>query len=106
MPNRSPISNKRQICLVIDAEKAEWCKKNNVNISLLLDAALERETNPAAHEAFAQAQARQNQKLKEFIEDKGIAKAYDDYRYGGDTDVVEKEPQRETKSSVGSFTSL
>jgi post-segregation antitoxin (ccd killing protein) len=106
MPPISTIPNKTSITLSIDAQKRDFCKENGINISLLLDAALERETNPKAEKHFAKAIKRQNHRLREFIKEHGLQNNYQDYLYGGAADVVEEEPQQANKSAVGSFAGI
>lgn len=106
MPKFSQIPNKVAICLSIDAVKRDFCKEKNINISLLLDAALERETNPNCKKAFENAIQKQNKNLKEFIATTGLQGNYDDYRYGGEADVVEKKPQLENKQITRFFENI
>ena len=103
MPCISTIPNKTSITLSIDAVKRDFCKEKRINISLLLDAALERETNPEAEEGFNEGLKRQNKNLRDFMEKTGATEGYYDYIAGGNADVVEKTPKQTNQSALGVF---
>ena len=101
MPKVSPIPNKRAICLSVDNKKVEKCHEQGINISLLLDAALERELNVENKEAFVVAMERQNKSLKDFVAKNGLQGHYNNYKFGGTRNVVEEEPKQSNKQISG-----
>jgi len=99
MPIISSIPNKVQTNLSIDKEKLEEAKEKGVNISLLLDAALERELHVTNKQAFGQAMERQNKTYKDFIDENQLNNKFEEYKY---EDVVEEKPKQQNRSFVRS----
>jgi post-segregation antitoxin (ccd killing protein) len=104
MPKRSPIPNKGTIFLSVDMKKKEKAFEQGINISLLLDAALERELDCESKEAFQVAMERQNKNMKDFIATTGLQGHYDNYKFsGGNKNVVAEESKSKNQQTFGVF---
>lgn len=89
MPKLSNIPNRVHLNLSANSELVEKAKEKRINISLLLDAALERELNPAPKEAFNKAQELQNRVYKDYLQKTKQLNNFEEFKY---KDVaVEKE---------------
>lgn len=99
MPKSSSIPNKRPITLTVDAQLAEEAKKKGVNVSLILDAALNKELKTFSQDAFLRAVEKQNEAMKSFIEQEKLQERYDDWKYGGNDDVAMEKKQENPRRS-------
>jgi len=109
MPKTTSIPNKRPITLTANRELVDKAKKMGFNISLILDAALEREVNPEAKEAFDRAIKFKNELMLSYLRKMKLEKQFEDFSYGDDENVVEEKTKkddnrreiRERERSVG-----
>jgi len=99
MPVTSPIKNKVSTCVSIDAEKLKEAKERGMNVSLFLDEALTREFHPDSDKAFNKAVATQKILFDKFIQVTNQQDSFDEFKYGGKHDVVEKKPEQENRQS-------
>lgn len=104
MPKTSPIPHKRQICLSVNAELVKVAQEKGINISLLLDGALERELNPTSKEAYLNAIKFKNKLYKEYLDTRGLERDFDEKVYGENKNVVEEkkctQEDREDKGNI------
>ena len=93
MSKTSKIPNRTPITLSINRELKEKAQAQSLNISLILDAAMEKELNSYSQEAFMRAMERQNDGFKKFIQDSKLEDTYDHWKYGKGVkaDVVQEE---------------
>lgn len=99
MSKTSAIPNKRPITLTVDKHLAAEAKKKGVNISLVLDAALNKELNSFSNDAFLRAVEKQNEVMKKFLKEAKLEERYDDWKYGGAKDVAVEKKQENTRRS-------
>jgi len=110
MPRISKIPNKKHVNLVANQELIEKAKEKGINLSLLFDAALERELNPECEKAFMQAVTRKLDSLTAWMEKNPSieGKYYKDMETksekGGEKNVlVQKEGHGNLKQALTSF---
>ncbi len=103
MPRYSKIQNKTMTSISIDRKKLDEVRKRGINLSLFVDEALTREFEPDSEEAFNKAVAIQKKTYDNYIEETGQQRKFDDYKLGGDENVVEKEPQPENRQTSTGF---
>jgi len=96
MSKTSVIPNKTTTSLSINRELLKKAKEQGVNISLILDAALEKELNIFSQEEYLKAVERKSENLKKFLDKKGLNDEYYKFIEGGDINVLEKEKARNT----------
>ena len=107
MPKVSDIPNRIHLNLTANAELVRKAKDMGINMSLLFDAALEREINPAPKEAFNKAQELQNRVYKDYIADAHKLKDFEDWKWENkQKNVVEKKTKQEDKQAPRSFTGI
>ena len=100
MSKTSPIPNKRPITLSVNDELVKKAQLLGLNISLILDAALEREINPESRDNFIQAIQKKLTSIEGWFENNNSIKNkyYDDVdkSRGGEKNVrVVSEKERE-----------
>jgi len=93
MSKTTKIPNRTATCLSINRELLAKAKEQGLNISIVLDAALEKELNSYSQEAFMRAMERQNDGFKKFIQDSKLEDTYESWKYGKGVkaDVVQEE---------------
>lgn len=108
MPKRSTIPNKRPITLVGNAELILKAQELGLNISQILDSAMEKEINPSSQKAYTNAVATKLHNLEAWLIKNQLEEAYyEDKSIGGKKNVLEEEERpptredRENKGSVG-----
>jgi len=99
MSKKSKIANKTHTTLSINRELLAIAKEKGINISLLLDAALERELNPECQAAYNKALEKKIDSLMSWM--KAQPKSEEDYykflnqkAKGGEVNVLEKKERR------------
>ena len=100
MPKFSVIPNRTVITLSIDSKKREECKEKGMNISLILDAALERELDPDRKENYEKARENKLTTYKDYIQTTKQEEQLDNFI----ENVVEKKPEQKNRSFVRSDT--
>jgi len=99
MSKKSKIANKTHTTLSINRELLAIAKEKGINMSLLLDAALERELNPECKEAYHKAIEKKLDLIHAWMKDKPRSEE-DYYKYlgektkGGEVNVLEKKERR------------
>ena len=112
MPKISKIPNKTHTTLSVNRELLSKAKLMNINISLLLDAALERELNPNCKDAYFRALEKKIASISAWMEkNPSIEKDYyaeieKKAQKGGEVNVLEKKREsscenREDQGDIG-----
>lgn len=83
---------KERVCITIDNDLLERARDQKINISACCEASLIRELEIFEKSQYSKALEKQNTSLRAFINQKNLAKEWEDYRYGL---VVQEERPRQ-----------